>query len=1068
MNLSLQARAGTFLTRARFQLAALAVLFGSVAAQNADQVVPLDNLKERSVHWNAHLIAPLLISRDGTKLYAINQSGQRLAIFALPSLTKIGDVPVGPGLVSMAQRPGTSELWLVDKVAGSVSVYDLPSRTIVRSIRVGAEPHGIAFTTSGDRAYVACSGVARVDVVDAVSFTIATSIAIPALEPRAIVYLQGAAWVVPLLSGNNTAPMGEAQSGPDLDKIVEVGALASFPGLNQLPDRDLLAIPTQAAPGQDQLDPAKTRTGLGTLLLNVHARPGTSELWIPNTDALNAVHKGEKNFVQGQCVANRITIVDVAGAAAPQFVDLDALAPPQRKCAQPTGLAFDPVRPRVYVCGYGSDRIAVLDTSGAAVTWAGSIDVPYLGTYPELAGPRACVVDALGKWLYILNKGNTSLTRVDLPSLPSSPSFAVTAPLPISLGWDSVAGAERFGRNDLVNGKNSKSQTTSCASCHVDGHLDGLVWNLGRFLDPEGTPNALLGFPADDKGPMTTQSVRRLFETGPYHWRGEVARLKGFNGAFINLMEREVNGVPADLGAHFSYLENYMRRVAYPPNPRQALDRSFDAEQLEGAQLFQQKKVAGQATCASCHQLPLGTSGELVASHVRGVFDMADVPQLRGLLDRLSPPYFIGGGFGTRTELGAGLSHGGAFPTVRDLLLAPHPTLAGQQSFKLTPAEADAIAAFLSAFDTGLAPATGYLATANSANAGTFQSTELAFLMRQAESNCDLIFRGSPQLVGGATVWPSGLYDPKTGTFRVAQAGAPAVTVQSLMADAAAGHPVTFVGVPLWMGLPLALDRDLDELYDLDELALGTDPEDFDTDGDDFPDGYEVLWGMDPFAGGSVSPDTQPPTLVGAPRLIYATTNTLKFEFQTSEAANALIGYNGLAPVLRLPLQSKFDSQFSVILNELEPGTSYTIQLFLADPAGQTSTPSFTFATRPRTFPAPVYVDDIALAVAQQGGVVELQATVQLLAAGSPPAPGYVARADVHFEGYDGRLTPIAVGAQQPLAGGSGVLTFHVPLPASDHVPGKLHFVMRSMSAPAGQPPYARPLNKETWDSIAW
>lgn len=1033
-------------------------------------VVPFDNIKDRSVHWNTHLIAPLALSVDGTKLYAINQGGQRLAIFDTATMAKVADIPAGPGLVSMAQRPNTNELWLVDKAASSVSILDLTARTILRSIRVGAEPHGIAFTPNGDRAYIACSGVNRVDVIDAATYDVATSIAIPGKHPRAIVHALGAAWVVPHVSGNNTAPMGLTSTGPDTYNVVSVESLTNWPQVNQLPDRDLLAIPTQGSPSQDQLDPGLTESGLGTVLFNLHLRPGTSELWIPNTDALNAAHKGEKNFVAGQCVRNRITIVDASGAASTRFIDLDQLAPAGAECAQPTALAFDPVRPRVYVCGYGSDRIAVLQTSGGSVSWLGAIDVPYLSLYPNLASPRACVVDAQGDWLYVLNKGDTSLTRIDLTQLPSAPGFQITAPLPLSLGWDSVAGAERFGRNDLVNGKNSKSQTTSCASCHADGHLDGLVWNLGKFLDPEGTPNAQLGYPMDDKGPLITQSVRRMFETGPYHWRGERPTLKNFNKAFIDLMEREENGVPADLGTHFRYLENYVRRVSYPANPRQELDRTLTDEQLAGAQLFQQKRVSGQSTCATCHQLPLGTNGEIVASHVRGMFDMADVPQLRGLLDRLAPAYFIGGRFGKRTELGAGLSHGGAFATVQDLLLAPHPKLPGQPTFQLTATEANKIAAFLSVFDTGLAPATGFQVTADASNFATIDAHELGFLIQQAKKgHCDLIYRGAPESFAAQTVWPSGFFDPATGNFRVALAGAPQVTVAQLLQDAGQGRPVTFIGVPLWMGLPMALDRDLDEYYDLDELVAGTDPEDADTDDDGLPDGYEVFWGTNPLAAGSTAADAQPPGLLGAPKLVYATTNTIKFEFTTNEGCSVDVAYNGGEPVQRLPLQTDFDFQFSVILNELEPGTVHAIELTLTDPSDNTSTHAVTLSTRQRAFAAPVHVEDIALSLAPRGTGSELVATLQLLADDSPPTLGYTAKADVHFEAADGTLSHIATNAQQTLTTPDGLVTFHVPVPPADpQEPGTLYFIVRSITAPPGQSPYARGLNVLTWATIAW
>ena len=173
--------------------------------------------------------------------------------------------------------------------------------------------HALAFSDSGDRAYVTCSAVDRVDVIDTSTYTVVRSIDIPARNPRGIAYLGSKAYVVSFLSGNGTAPRGTAA---DPDAVEFVGRPA-LPTENPLPDMDLFVIPTQPSPAQDDLDPSATLTGLGTILFNIHARPGTTELWIPNTDALNADHRGEVNFVAGQFVSNRITIVDASGAAPP-------------------------------------------------------------------------------------------------------------------------------------------------------------------------------------------------------------------------------------------------------------------------------------------------------------------------------------------------------------------------------------------------------------------------------------------------------------------------------------------------------------------------------------------------------------------------------------------------------------------------------------------------------------------------------------------------------------------------------------------------------------------------------
>src|SRR5262249_34080105 len=159
---------------------------------------------------------------------------------------------------------------------------------------------------------------------------------------------------------------------------------------------------------------------------------------------------------------------------------------------------------------------------------------PFKQTYPKFTGPRTCAVEPQGRFLYVFNKGDNSLSTIDLTQLPASGPFSISAGAPRSLGFEPTSGEERQGRNHFINARTSKSQTSSCASCHVDGNTDGLMWDLSRFLDPQGTPNDQLLHPLDDKGPMYTSSVRRLAETGPYHWRGERSKLVKFNINFID------------------------------------------------------------------------------------------------------------------------------------------------------------------------------------------------------------------------------------------------------------------------------------------------------------------------------------------------------------------------------------------------------------------------------------------------------------------------------------------------------------------------------------------------------
>ena len=1018
-------------------------------APRAGREVALDDQKSRFFNFEVGPVAPLLLSADGARLFALNQGGARLAIFDAATMTLQGEVALGLGAASLARRPGTDELWVVDRVGSCVTIVDPARRTIVRTIRVGAEPHGIDFTDDGDRAYVTCSAVDRVDVVRTSDYAVVREIPIPAREPRAIVHVDGRTFVASFRSGNNTAGQGSA-GFPDAVLAV---AKVEGPGVTPLPDRDLFVIPRQASPEQDALDPAATVTGLGTTLFNLHRRPGTSELWIPNTDALNDVHRSEANFVGGQVVSNRITIVDATGAAPPRFVDLDALAPPDRKCAQPSAIAFDPTRLRVYVCGYGSDLVAVLQMlEDGGLAWLGSIELPAEQEYPRGTGPRGALIDPQGRWLYVYDKVDSAISRIDLLALPASGVYHVVAAPPTALGHELVSDEERLGRHLFTNARFSKSQTSSCASCHVDGNTDGLAWDLSHYLDPEGTPDAALAFPLDLKGPMVTQSTRRLAETSPYHWRGDKRTLDDFNATFATLLDHEVGGAPADIGAQFRYLKHFVDRMAIPANPRQRLDRRLSDEELQGADLFLHEPVLGTLACADCHPLPLGSAGEIVALTTGGIPRTIDVPSLRGVADKLSPVHVAGGAFGTLTELGAGVTHAGAFSALEEVILRHTPAGAPAGAFALNSFEARAIAQFLAALDTGLAPSTAFQATVRLEGTAIVGQEGLDFLLAQArEGHCEVVCYRTP--ANGAP--PStGLHDPETQTFRVASAGGAPVDVAALLAEAAAGAPVTFLGVPLGSGLCLALDRDLDGLFDLDELALGTDHERWDSDGDTFPDGYEALWGMDPSAPDGSSPDQVAPTLVGPARLVYATTNTLKLEFTTSEYTRVYVSYNGGPIVQRLPLSHPADFEHYAVVSGLEPNTDYALTFVLRDPAGNTTTDSTTvFHTASTVTPSPCYVRAIALAA---GGVpATLAADVTLETGPQVPAVGYTVRASAYRLYWTGHVEGVASGLQAATDGG-GVAALQALVPAASVAgPSTLFFVVDTVVPPSGGVPYA-------------
>lgn len=1048
------------LTLAGLFLAVLAAPAAPLGSGGGPPALPRDDLRGRWMLFESFPVDPVVFLSGTTRFFAINQPGSRLIEYAQGSSQKLQEIPIGLGAVSLARRPDAQEIWVVDQLGASVSVLRRSNGRTLRTIRVGAEPTGIVFSASGDRAYVSCSAIDAVDVIDTATYRVVNRIPIPAKNPRCIARVGDTVYVLPFLSGNGSAPRGNDQTG-DSEDVVELAYPSDFPGAQPLPDRDLFAIPIGPSPATDTLDPAGTVHGLGTVLYSLRHRPGTNELWVPNTEALNALFKGEKSFVGGQVVSNRISVVSLApgGNALARTIDLDALAPaPHLRCATPTDVAFTSDGSRAFVCGYGSDSIAVLDATSDPAIWLGIIRIVRTGNYPDGVGPRRLSVDPSGSWLLAFNKGDNSLSRIEIAQLPATPGFVWTAPPSVSLGWDPTPADLVQGRIHFIRTANSKSHTSSCFSCHVDGHTDGMAWDLGVFLDPESTPSAQLAFPLDAKGPMVTQSLRHLKEVGPYHWRGERKRLVDFNQTFITLLDREENGVPAHLTGRFRYITQYMEHLGLPPNPRQAADRGLRPSETAGADLFLDHPSLNGRSCASCHVLPLGTAGDIADNLGGGHSPASVVSALRGVADKLSPPFDVGASFGRRTELGAGLGHGGALGSLTDLLLQALPPPQSGQRFDLTPQQADAIAAFLEVFDTGLAPAAAWQVTAHAGNAANFLQDELQFLLDQAAAgHCDVVFRYGPELFAGAQRFPGGAYEPSSGRFRQASTSLPLLTPATLIEKAQGGVPVTFYGVPTLMGHSFGLDRDNDKLLDLDELLLGTDPELEDTDEDGFPDGYELRLGMNPLAPDASSPDTEPAELRGPVRILNITTNSAKLEFETSEETRILFSYNGGGPVLRAPLKPRFDDSFSEILSELEPGTYYQVRLRMEDLNRNFSDAYAGFYTRSLGTPALARIEDIGIAaLGARAGPGWLRAGLTLGFGGGAPAPGYQVRTSVYYVADD-ESTLVEIEQAVRITGADGRIEFDLAVPPQ--IPrgaGNLHLVVREVSPPPGGAVHAR------------
>ncbi|MFQ5768807.1 MAG: hypothetical protein ACE5ID_12610, partial [Acidobacteriota bacterium] len=105
-------------------------------------------------------------------------------------------------------------------------------------------------------------------------------------------------------------------------------------------------------------------------------------------------------------------------------------------------------------------------------------------------------------------------------------------------------------------------QTFACASCHPEGHTDGLVWKLDA---------------AD--GLRATMTVQEISETDPYHWDGSKCNFKKILQDGINFLMLNPAG-PTD--CEIKTMSDWMTHLVRPHSPFRPLDDSLTDEARVG------------------------------------------------------------------------------------------------------------------------------------------------------------------------------------------------------------------------------------------------------------------------------------------------------------------------------------------------------------------------------------------------------------------------------------------------------------------------------------------------------
>jgi DNA-binding beta-propeller fold protein YncE len=259
------------------------------------------------------------------------------------------------------------------------------------------------------------------------------------------------------------------------------------------------------------------------------------------------------NQVGGAIINPTITVIDAASNAVVAHVALNGRDPNRFKCSDPELMALDDARGRLYVTCQGSGTIDILDTAALvaaapaelhvlALPLPTDVPVPTLainsvvggfgnkvcaaftsnpGTpcvsdagctgCPSLReglpveccatnnpvgvhnGPRGVALSEDATTLFVVNQFTTSIATVDVsPADATLAAVTDTTSFPGAFGSNSAQSDRRLGQIEFST--DVKGTNTSCATCHIDDHQDGVFFEadvagprLRRVLSVRGT-----------------------------------------------------------------------------------------------------------------------------------------------------------------------------------------------------------------------------------------------------------------------------------------------------------------------------------------------------------------------------------------------------------------------------------------------------------------------------------------------------------------------------------------------------------------------------------------------------
>jgi hypothetical protein len=247
--------------------------------------------------------------------------------------------------------------------------------------------------------------------------------------------------------------------------------------------------------------------------------------------------------------------------------------------------------------------------------------------------PRAILIMPDGGRAFVANTLDDTLGVIDLAKMETAGT--------VDLGGPKTITKQRFGEQVFHNAFVTFHRQFSCNSCHPDGHVDGMAYDI----ESDG-----IGIE-----PVDNRTLRGILDTAPFKWEGTNPSLSRQCGARLAVFfTRLAPFTPEQLAA----LDYYVTTIPRPPNRFRPLGATMTPAQRRGKEIFNRaqtndgRAIPELGRCVTCHFPPYYTDRKRHDVGTKMSFDRTgnfDVPHLNNIYD--SAPYLHNGMAATLEEI---------------------------------------------------------------------------------------------------------------------------------------------------------------------------------------------------------------------------------------------------------------------------------------------------------------------------------------------------------------------------------------------------------------------------------